>query len=82
LLHRTDGNTGNRDKDNYKNRAVAIIQNEMVDEELLLVAKFCKENKLNDKNWFNKGGSLECNPNFVNLDFDVVPWSNINFLVA
>ena len=77
LLYRTDGNTGDRDKDNYKNRAVAIIQNEMVDEEQLLVAKLCENNKLNDDSWLIKDGSLEYNPSFSNLGFDVVQWNNL-----
>ncbi|GAB6012454.1 hypothetical protein [Viscerimonas tarda] len=77
LLYKTDGNTGDKDKDNYKNRAVAIIQNEMVDEEQLLVAQLCKNNCLNDESWLIKDGSLEYNPSFSNLGFDVVQWNNL-----
>jgi len=77
LLYKTDGNAGDGDKDNYKSRAVAIIQNEMVDEEQLLVAKLCKDNKLNDESWLIKDGSLEYNPSFSNLGFDVVQWNNL-----
>jgi hypothetical protein len=77
LLYKTDGNTGDKDKDNYKNRAVAQIQNEMVDEEQLLVAKLCKNNCLNDESWLIKDGSLEYNPSFSNLGFDVVQWNNL-----
>ena len=77
LLYRTDGNTGDKDKDNYKNRAVAIIQNEMVDNEQLLVAQLCKDNRLNDESWLIKDGSLEYNPGFSNLGFDIVQWNNL-----
>ena len=77
LLYKTDGNTGDKDKDNYKNRAVAQIQNEMVDEEQLLVAQLCKDNRLNDESWLIKDGSLEYNPSFSNLGFDVVQWNNL-----
>lgn len=68
LLYKTDGSNEDRDKDNYKNRAVAKIQNEMMDEEQLLVAHLCKENKLDDEHWLIKDGSLEYNPRFSNLD--------------
>jgi hypothetical protein len=77
LLYKTDGNTGDKDKDNYKNRAVAIIQNEMVDNEQLLVSQLCKDNRLNDESWLIKDGSLEYNPSFSNLGFDVVQWNNL-----
>jgi len=77
LLYKTDGNTGDKDKDNYKNRAVAIIQNEMVDNEQLLVAKLCNDNRLNDESWLIKDGSLEYNPSFSNLGYDVVQWNNL-----
>jgi hypothetical protein len=68
LLYKTDGSSEDRDKDNYKNRAVAKIQNEMMDEEQLLVANLCQENKLDDEHWLIKDGSLEYNPRFSNLD--------------
>jgi hypothetical protein len=77
LLYKTDGNTGDKDKDNYKNRAVAIIQNEMVDSEQILVADLCHQRKLNDESWLIKDGSLEYNPSFSNLGFDVVQWNNL-----
>jgi hypothetical protein len=77
LLYKTDGNTGDKEKDNYKNSAVAIIQNEMVDNEQLLVAQLCKDNRLNDESWLIKDGSLEYNPSFSNLGFDVVQWNNL-----
>jgi hypothetical protein len=75
LLYKTDGNTGDKDKDNYKNRAVAQIQAEMTDEEQLLVSKLCKQNKLDDESWLIKDGSLEYNPSFSNLDS--TQWSNL-----
>jgi hypothetical protein len=68
LLYKTDGNTGDKDKDNYKNRAVAQIQAEMTDEEQLLVSKLCRQNKLDDESWLIKDGSLEYNPSFSNFD--------------
>jgi hypothetical protein len=75
LLYKTDDNTGDKDKDNYKNRAVAQIQAEMTDEEQLLVSKLCCQNKLDDENWLIKDGSLEYNPSFSNLDS--TQWNNL-----
>ena len=68
LLYKTDGTSGDRDKDNYKSRAIAKIQNEMMDEEQLLVANLCRENKLDDEHWLIKDGSLEYNPRFSNFN--------------
>lgn len=68
LLYKTDGSSGDREKDNYKSRAIAKIQNEMMDEEQLLVAHLCKENKLDDEHWLIKDGSLEYNPRYSNFD--------------
>ncbi|MCL2289352.1 MAG: hypothetical protein FWC34_01415 [Bacteroidetes bacterium] len=75
LLYKTDGNTGDKDKDNYKNRAVAQIQAEMTDEEQLLVAELCRQNKLDDESWLIKDGSLEYNPGYSNLDS--TQWNNL-----
>jgi hypothetical protein len=75
LLYRTDSKTGDTEKDNYKNSAVAIIQNEMVDEEQLLVAELCRQNKLDDEHWLIKDGSLEYNPSYSNLDS--TQWNNL-----
>jgi hypothetical protein len=49
----------------------------MVDEEQLLVAQLCKDNRLNDESWLIKDGSLEYNPSFSNLGFDVIQWNNL-----
>ena len=65
LLYKTDGNTGDKEKDNYKNRAVAQIQAEMTDEEQLLVSELCHQNKLDNASWLIKDG---------------VYWSTIIFL--
>lgn len=73
LLYRTYMAT-DLDKDNYKNRAVAKIQNEMTDEEQRMVAALCKENKLDDSNWLIKDGSLEYSPSFTNMNS--VTWNN------
>lgn len=75
LLYRTDVNREEHDRDNYKNRAVASIQNEMTDEEQLMVERLCKAGKLNYKSWLIKDGSLEYNPSFSNLD--VVQWDSL-----
>lgn len=75
LLYKTDGNTGDKDKDNYKNRAVAQIQAEMTDEEQLLVSELCRQNKLDDESWLIKDGSLEYNPGYSNLDS--TQWSSL-----
>jgi hypothetical protein len=77
LLYHTDGKSGNKEKSSYKNRAVAIIQNEMVDEEQLLVAELCKQNKLDDESWLIKDGSLEYNPRYSNLGLDPTQWNNL-----
>ena len=75
LLYRTDVNREEQDRDNYKNRAVASIQNEMTDEEQLMVERLCKAGKLNYNSWLIKDGSLEYNPSFSNLD--LVKWDNL-----
>lgn len=68
LLYKTDGGDANEsDKDKFKNRAVAIIQSEMTDDEQRLVAKLCSENLLDDDNFLLKDGSIEYNPRFSNL---------------
>ncbi len=68
LLYKTDKRDQfNSDKDNYKNRGTAKIQAEMTDEEQRLVAKLCKENRLDDEHYLIKDGSLEYNPNFSNI---------------
>jgi hypothetical protein len=77
LLYKTDGNTGDKDKDDYKNRAVAIIQNEMLDDEQKLLAQLCENNRLNDENWLIKDGSLEYNPSFSNSGWDVFKRNNL-----
>jgi hypothetical protein len=77
LLYKTDRIDQNNDKDNYNSRAVAKIQNEMVDEEQLLVAQLCRENKLDDESWLIKDGSLEYNPRFSNLGLDATQWNNL-----
>lgn len=69
LLYRTDKiDKQNNNKDNFKNRGTAKIQAEMTDEEQWLVAKLCKENRLDDEHYLIKDGSLEYNPNFSNLN--------------
>ena len=75
LLYKTDGNTGDKEKDNYKSRAIAKIQNEMTDEEQLLVSELCRQNKLDDESWLIKDGSLEYKTNFSNLDS--TQWNNM-----
>ena len=77
LLYKTDRIDQSNDRDNYNSRAVAKIQNEMVDEEQLLVAKLCRENKLDDDSWLVKDGSLEYNPRFSNLGLDATQWNNL-----
>ena len=68
MLYKTDGFSENHEKDNYKSRAIAKIQNEMMDEEQILVSILCKENKLDDEHWLIKDGSLEYNPRYSNFD--------------
>lgn len=68
LLYKTDGISGKEDKGNYINRAIAIIQNSMTDDEQLLVAELCRENRLDDENFLIKDGSIEYNPEFSLLD--------------
>ncbi|MDR1729105.1 MAG: hypothetical protein LBR52_00365 [Prevotellaceae bacterium] len=75
LLYKTDGFTEDKEKDFYKNRGVAKIQNEMTDEEQKLVAELCKQNKLDDESWLIKDGSLEYNPGYTNLD--PAEWNNL-----
>jgi hypothetical protein len=70
LLYKTDRIDQGNDKDNYNSRAVAKIQNEMMDEEQLRVAQLCRNNKLNDEHWLIKDGSLEYNARFSNLGPD------------
>ena len=75
LLYKTDVNREEQDRDNYKNRAIATIQNEMTDAEQLMVERLCKAGMLNYKSWLIKDGSLEYNPSFSNLD--VVQWDRL-----
>ena len=75
LLYKTDGFTEDKEKDFFKNKGVAKIQNEMTDEEQKLVAKLCKQNKLDDENWLIKDGSIEYNPGYTNLD--PAQWNNL-----
>ena len=77
MLYKTDRIDHNNDKDNYNSRAVAKIQNEMVDEEQLLVAQLCRQNKLDDDSWLIKDGSIEYNPRFSNLGLDTTQWNNL-----
>jgi len=75
LLYKTDGVGQDNGKDNYKNSAIAKIQNEMADNEQLMVAELCKQNKLDDEHWLIKDGSLEYNPSYSNLDKS--KWNNL-----
>jgi hypothetical protein len=47
----------------------------MMDEEQMLVANLCKDNKLDDESWLITDGSLEYNPRFSN--FDITQWNNL-----
>ena len=76
LLYRTDGYSQDKEKDNYKNRAVAEIQKIMMDEEQLLVAELCVKNKLDSDSWLIKDGSLEYNQDFSNIK-DATQWNNL-----
>jgi hypothetical protein len=75
LLYNTENKNKESGKENYKNSAVAKIQNEMVDEEQLLVAELCSQNKLDGLHWLIKDGSLEYNPGYSNLD--LTQWNNL-----
>jgi hypothetical protein len=75
LLYNTENKNKENGKENYKNSAVAKIQNEMVDEEQLLVAELCRQNKLDSLHWLVKDGSLEYNPGYSNLD--LTEWNNL-----
>jgi hypothetical protein len=77
LLYKTDRIDQGNDKDNYNSRAVAKIQNEMMDEEQLLVAQLCRNNKLDDEHWLIKDGSLEYNARFSNLGLDATQRNNL-----
>lgn len=63
LLYKTDGKESiESDRDFYKNRGTAKIQVEMTDAEQAMVAKLCKENKLDDEHYLIKDGSIEYAP--------------------
>lgn len=47
------------DRDFFKSRATSVIQSEMTDSEQIMVAKLCKENRLDDEHFMIKDGSLE-----------------------
>jgi hypothetical protein len=47
----------------------------MTDEEQILVAELCRQNKLDDESWLIKDGSLEYNPGYSNLDS--TQWNNL-----
>jgi len=62
LLYKTDGfakDDTSAGKDKYKSQGIAKIQTSMTDEEQLLVAELCKNNKLDDEHFLIKDGSLE-----------------------
>ena len=62
LLYKTDGfakDDNSAGKDKYKSQGIAKIQTSMTDEEQLLVAELCKNNKLDDEHFLIKDGSLE-----------------------
>lgn len=64
LLYKTDQKDPYKsDKDSYKSRGTAKIQAEMTDEEQNLVSELCKKNKLDNKHFLIKDGSLQYNPN-------------------
>ena len=64
LLYKTDGKESTEsDKDFYKNRGTSKIQVEMTDAEQAMVAKLCKNNKLDDEHYLIKDGSIEYAPN-------------------
>ncbi|MCM1502048.1 MAG: hypothetical protein NC115_05205 [Bacteroidales bacterium] len=63
LLYKTDGKESlDNDPDFYKNRGTAKIQLEMTDAEQAMVAKLCKDNKLDDEHYLIKDGSIEYAP--------------------
>lgn len=63
LLYKTDGKESiESDRDFYKNRGTAKIQLEMTDAEQMMVAKLCKDNKLDDEHFLIKDGSIEYSP--------------------
>lgn len=63
LLYETDAlSKDERGKDGLQNRGIARIQTVMTDDEQLLVANLCKQNRLDDENWLIKDGSLEYTP--------------------
>ena len=47
----------------------------MTDQEQVLVAQLCQNNKLDDENWLIKDGSIEYNPRFSNLD--ITSWNQL-----
>ena len=68
LLYKSDGvNSTDVEKDKLKNRAIAVIQAEMTDDEQRLVAQLCENNLLDDNAYLLKDGSIEYNPRFSNL---------------
>lgn len=63
LLYETDAlSEDEKGKDGLKNRGVARIQTVMTDDEQILVANLCKNNRLDDEHWLIKDGSLEYTP--------------------
>lgn len=63
LLYETDAlSKDERGKDGLQNRGIARIQTVMTDDEQLMVAELCQQNKLDDENWLIKDGSLEYTP--------------------
>lgn len=63
LLYETDAlSKDEKGKDGLQNRGVAKIQTVMTDDEQIMVAELCQQNKLDDENWLIKDGSLEYTP--------------------
>lgn len=84
LLYKTDGGTSEEilDKDKFKSRLIAKIQNEMTDHEQIMVKELCNEGKLNDDSWLIKDGSIEYNQNFSNLIQTQIEKSNYKHVVG
>ena len=76
LLYPTDGSKEiTTDKNGLKNSGTAKIQAEMTDEEQLMVAELCKQNRLDKDHFLIKDGSIEYNPRFSNLSN--VEWNQL-----
>lgn len=65
ICYNTDGSI-EEGKNKYLHQAIAVVQNEMMDLERLMVEDLCSSNSLNKDEWLIKDGTLQYRKHFTN----------------